>query len=424
MSGETVVYRGGQVWTGAGFAVRDLATADGHIVGLSRVDGTARVVSLEGRYVVPAYGNAHTHMAVPMDFASHRFLDEGVFYSWNPNSNRIPPEGKAFFARTDTFDVALAQGGITSRGGHPESIFAKVFFRATKVESLVGDALHYGDSRAEIDAALDKLAQQRADFVKAYLLFSEEYDERHGKAQYWGLHGMNPAHAPYLVEAAKKRGLKVAFHAETLTDLRIAIDSGAFAIMHMPAYGPIFTDETPEKWALTKADARRIAESGTMVVTTAGLMKGFDGKLNKGPLEAKQRAVQAENLRLLARHGATILVGTDNSSEIFTEVEHLASLNAFKPAELLKIVFGTGSRLFPKRRIGCFEPGCEADFLVLGGNPVSDIKALRSIEMRIKAGRPVASVPSKTLPPIPHQEETSPPAHNEHHSGSGGSHRG
>jgi hypothetical protein len=30
---------------------------------------------------------------------------------------------------------------------------------------------------------------------------------------------------------------------------------------------------------------------------------------------------------------------------------------------------GTGKRLFPKRRIGCFEAGCEADFLVLSADP-------------------------------------------------------
>jgi hypothetical protein len=80
----------------------------------------------------------------------------------------------------------------------------------------------------------------------------------------------------------------------------------------------------------------------------------------------------------IARHG--------QGREIFSEAEHLESLGAFRSGQLLRIVLGTGRYLFPERRIGCFEAGCEADFLVLR-DPLTDIKALRSIEARIKVGR-------------------------------------
>lgn len=46
----------------------------------------------------------------------------------------------------------------------------------------------------------------------------------------------------------------------------------------------------------------------------------------------------------------------------------------------------TGPVLFPDRRIGCLEAGCEADFLVLAADPTVDIAALRRIERRVMQG--------------------------------------
>ena len=66
------------------------------------------------------------------------------------------------------------------------------------------------------------------------------------------------------------------------------------------------------------------------------------------------------------------------------------AIGAFTPAKATRTVLAKGARLFPDRRIGCFDRGCEADFLVLRGDPTRDITALRLIEDRVKAGRRVA----------------------------------
>jgi imidazolonepropionase-like amidohydrolase len=121
------------------------------------------------------------------------------------------------------------------------------------------------------------------------------------------------------------------------------------------------------------------------------LIRGAEGDDVDRRLAQMHRAVQAENLRLLDRAGGVLLIGTDQSGEIFTEVEHLAALGAFSSARLLAMVFETGGHLFPDRRIGCFDVGCEADFLVLSSDPLVSIDALRAIEMRIKAGRLVSA---------------------------------
>jgi imidazolonepropionase-like amidohydrolase len=46
----------------------------------------------------------------------------------------------------------------------------------------------------------------------------------------------------------------------------------------------------------------------------------------------------------------------------------------------------TASTIFTQRRIGRLQPGYEADFLVLDGDPLKDFASVRKIAMRVKQG--------------------------------------
>jgi imidazolonepropionase-like amidohydrolase len=46
----------------------------------------------------------------------------------------------------------------------------------------------------------------------------------------------------------------------------------------------------------------------------------------------------------------------------------------------------TPRTIFPRRRIGCLDPGCEASFLGLGGDPIADHTNLGRIAIRVKQG--------------------------------------
>jgi imidazolonepropionase-like amidohydrolase len=104
-------------------------------------------------------------------------------------------------------------------------------------------------------------------------------------------------------------------------------------------------------------------------------------------VKAQTYSVQAHNLRLLQAAGAILLSGTDSEAGIFEEAEHLVKIGGLTNAEALRMVLETGKHLFPKRRIGCFEAACEADFLVLSADPSRDIGNLRDIVGRVKAGQ-------------------------------------
>jgi imidazolonepropionase-like amidohydrolase len=69
------------------------------------------------------------------------------------------------------------------------------------------------------------------------------------------------------------------------------------------------------------------------------------------------------------------------------EAEHLLTLKVFNRLELLQaLVETTPIAIFPKRKIGCLQEGCEASFLVLSADPLQDLSNLRKIAMRYKNG--------------------------------------
>lgn len=392
------LYRGAMVWTGTGFAPRTLAVRDGRFVDAAGARGT--IVELGGRFIVPAYANAHCHLVSPTRESSDAFLRAGVFYVWNPNSIVLSTGDRAFFGRADTIDAKIAMGGITEPRGHPEPLYVDTLSRFVYTGHdrswFVGNAFHYGRTPAEIDAALDRLVAQHADFVKAYLLYSEEWAKRRDDPAFEGWRGLNPANMPYLVTAAHRRQLKVAVHVETAADLTTAARAGVDYAEHLPAYG---SSDAAGRTRLTPAQARLVARTGMPLVPTYGVGAAAieDARAHGKPMADAERLIadQRINLRLLKAAGGRFWMGTDGRGPIYDEAEHWVRLGAFSAAEATRIVLGTGAQLFPERRVGCLQAGCEADFLVLRGNPTRDIAQLRSIERRVKGGRTLA------LPPPP-----------------------
>ncbi len=98
-------------------------------------------------------------------------------------------------------------------------------------------------------------------------------------------------------------------------------------------------------------------------------------------------ALHRANIRLLNAAGVHFAVGTDGPKTALDEIDNLRRLAVFDEPALLRLaVTDTARAIFPGRRIGCLEAGCEASFLVLEGDPLTDPAALRHIGRRVKQG--------------------------------------
>lgn len=103
--------------------------------------------------------------------------------------------------------------------------------------------------------------------------------------------------------------------------------------------------------------------------------------------------VQRANLLRLHAAGVPIVAGTDlGPGLVLVELKRWEEMGLERQT-ILQRAFGTGPALFPTRKIGCLEAGCEADFLILDTDPLRSLDAPSAIRARSKAGE-LVSIPS------------------------------
>jgi hypothetical protein len=350
-----------------------------------------RTVDLQGAFVTPPFGEAHNHNldAAPMALrVSDQYLANGVFYVKIPNSRaELTPATRALLNKPDTVDAIFSMGGITAPGGHPIKLYgflSRFTGQPREGETFEGDAFHVVRTESDIAPILDKLQSQGADFVKTYVLYSEDYATRQDSKSAEGHRGLDPAIYPAVVKAAHARGLRVSVHIETVHDFRVAVAAGVDEINHLPGYGWA-KGKTEADYRITDADAKAAAKAGVVVVSTTVVTD----MVEKDPARRKAiEALQAANLQTLASAGVELAIGSDTylrTSRV--EADNLIRIGAFDGATVLKLWIETPRvSIFPNRRISCLKVGCEADFLALGADPLKDFSATADIRQAWKDG--------------------------------------
>lgn len=395
---QTVRYDNAMVWAGDQFAPGSVTVRGGMIVNSSHAPDA--VVDLDGGFVTPAFVNAHQHTPRNNLENSWAFMEAGVFYVWNPNvlGSVMTQDRAAFFARPDTIEVRESAGGVTTPGSHPEPLYVNTLgpyvYGGMGYDELYQNAFHYARDAAEVGATLDQLEADGADFVKAYLMYSENYEAPDETGDGGSTTGLDPALVPALVEAAHARGLPIGFHVESRADFRTIAEAGADLAMHLPGYtGSLVQDD--DRRILTLDDARAAAEAEMAVVPTFQIgsnrfRQAMDDPDREVDPDAMQAVVdlQAHNLSILHEAGVRILPGTDaNPGSVPDEVQYWVSIGALADAEAAQALLNAAGFLFADIGAGCLEPGCRADFLVLEGDPTIDIAAIEAIALRVKSGQ-------------------------------------
>ena len=392
-----IVFTGGKWFDGTDFRTRTVYSVDGYFVA-SLAGKPDTVIDLAGAYVVPPFADAHNHNIEFSTAARARaiipkYLNAGVFYDQNPLTLERARAGMAGLVNVPTgVDVAWALGGFTGTGGHPTGLFLRNLSAGVFTEADGEGGMFFTiDSLADLDRKWPAYLARRPDFVKALLLYSEEYAKRRGDSTYFNWRGMNPAVLPELVRRAHASGLRVMAHVETAADFHTAVAAGVDQIVHMPGFRGNERTRLPSigPYVIANEDAALAAKRRVVVVTTLEQAGAHYDANGPDSLERRQfDRLNQRNLSTLKRHGVLLAVGSDNYRETSVpEARYLASLGVLSNLDVLKMWSETTpTAIFPRRKIGRLEPGYEASFLALDGNPLVDFANTGRIRLRVKQG--------------------------------------
>ena len=361
------------------------------------------VIDLDGGYVVPPFGEAHDHNVelIPsqparLEATLNAYLQAGVFYVQNPNS--FPGTRESLSERLDRIDspdVTFAHGGITGPGGHPVGVVERNIARGAWTSAQGEGAFLFSvEDAVSLDAAWSALLASRPDFVKVYLLYSEEYSTRLTDPETIGWRGLDPTVVPEVVRRADEAGLRVLAHVESAADSHVAVEAGVDQIAHMPGFrrDPDSALPDPARYRVSEADALMAARKGVVVVTTLAGLAEYAAQEGDSTLRTAADRLNRANLSVLLRNGVGIAIGSDDyDGTSVAEAQYLATLGVFDPAALLRSWSETTPRaIFPERRIGRLAPGYEASFLVLDDDPLEDFANVTRIRSAVKQGQAIA----------------------------------
>ena len=398
-------FKNGRWFDGRGFKKRDFYASDGRLTTKKprRIDET---IDLDGGFVVPPFADAHTHhfdSSYNIDQQTQMYLRDGVFYAavqTDVRSGAIAVADKV--NRPSGVDVSYSHGALTSSFGHGVEIYEGLVLlhrpgaiNAEEIKKLRESHVRENDAYYIIDTA-DDLNQKwpgvlagKPDFIKIYLLTTEEFEARKKQTDTIGDRGVDPKLVPLIVDKAHAAGLRVSAHVDTVTDYRVALRGGVDMLAHLPGYY-VSAQDDPKAYRLTDSDAAETAKRHVTVIISPVAYDSFNPQSRSydAALTSRTDAVRVHNLTLLRKYKASIAFGSDRyGSTPVDDVLYLSRLGIYSNLEMLKIWCEVTPKLiFPQRKIGQLKEGYEASFLVLTKNPLEDFNNVRTISIRFKQG--------------------------------------
>jgi imidazolonepropionase-like amidohydrolase len=183
-----------------------------------------------------------------------------------------------------------------------------------------------------------------------------------------------------VVDEGKKAGVMIQIHAVSSSAMRAAIDAGAPLLVHLPN----------KDW-VSREDAKKLADSGTKILTTSGFgapvfgvfaddnkPRFRDGKpwpeaIIDGVRLGEEAGYMLVNARTVWDQGAILGYCTDTTYDPKAGLDHeLKGLNVmFSMQDLVKLMGpNTASYVQMGDQLGTLEPGKLADIILLDGDPL------------------------------------------------------
>ena len=219
-----------------------------------------------------------------------------------------------------------------------------------------------------------------------------------------------------IVASARAHGIRFLGHVSNQVPIEHALDSGQASIEHLRGYDFALQRHPGGAAAWADIDVSRLpalaahtAAAGTWNCPTIAV---FDVLLRSVDPTTRERAVanRAAVIRALHQAGARLLAGTDSGidlavpgASIHVELGGLVAAG-LTPYEAIRAATSGGAQFLEEEaEIGTIAPGRRADLLLIDGNPLEDVDALRSIRTVILRGSWIALDGSRTplLPRVP-----------------------
>lgn len=387
----STLYVNGHWWQNNAFVSQNWYVEDG-VLRKEPTRDVTNVIDLTGKYVVHPYGEAHNHNLQEV-FLAERFaqsyVENGVLFGMMMCANARGQAQAREFIDSTPLNIVFASACVSSSDGHPLRMALQPPFEGAPTpspEDIYDKGFIVMDSVSDVEEKWPLVEAGEPDILKI-ILVHHEVESRRDNERYFGVNGLTEEATRELVELSRANNLRVVAHVESAADFELAVDAGVDIIGHVPGYH-WWEGYDPELYAISESAAREAAARGVQVITTMSVVELFQYS------DDRRKAIvelQAKNLATLYNAGVQIIVGSDRfDSDVIHEVEYLSNLNVLSAETLLNLLtVKTPRALFPQRDLGVFDDGYEANFLVLGGNPIKDFQSLRDIELRVMGGQPI-----------------------------------
>lgn len=396
-SAQTTAFVGGRIVDGTGQVIERgaIVVRDGRIVqvgamGSVTVPGDATRVDVTGKTVMPGLINAHGHVA-----ATSGLRSAPEFYTRDNLIRQL--KTYAQYGVTTVYSLGDDQAaGFVLRD---ESRGAAAVDHA---RLFVAGAVINGATADEARAMTDKVADGKPDILKIRV------DDNLGTSRKMPEPAWRAA-----IRRAHERKLRMAVHIFYLADAMATVEAGADFVGHSVRDVPVdaaFANALKRRDVcysptLTREVSTFVYESTPPWVNdpffTKGVSEDIVKQLSDPNRQAQTRAspayklgqqyktgleVAKKNLKALVDQGVRIAMGTDTGPParfqgFFEHLEMEMMVEAgMTPMQVIVSATGDAARCHQNTDLGVLATGKVADLLVLGTNPVENIRNLRSIE--------------------------------------------
>jgi imidazolonepropionase-like amidohydrolase len=364
--------------------------------------GNAEKTDLSGKFVIPSFINGHCHLGLikgdntsPNNYTRENILRHLKKYE-QFGIGRVLCLGtdqEIIFPLRDSSQKGLLPGatiytagyGLTANNAPPTNLSHKIMQPQT-VEEAIKD--------------VDQLALLKSDFVKIWV------DDFNGTVQ-----KMRPEIYEAVIKEAHNKGLHVAAHVYYLEDAKNLVNAGVDVLAHsirdkdvddkliaamkqknvfyiptlsLDDYNVVYADDPA--W-INDSFFRASLEPGVWERLSSAAYKQQPQK--DTTLSKKQAAfeIAKRNLKKLSDAGVVIVLGSDSGAQPvrtqgFSEHLELQLMTEAGLTSMQAIIAATNNgakMLHIDKQCGTIQPGKKADFIVLNGNPLDDIKQTRNI---------------------------------------------